>query len=59
MAGGRIRAASGQRAEVGPGLMFDEVTELLEGAVADGIVPGISVCVSSSERQVYLSLIHI
>jgi CubicO group peptidase (beta-lactamase class C family) len=33
--------------------MFDEVTGLLEGAVADGIVPGISVCVATSERQLY------
>ena len=33
--------------------MFDEVTGLLEGAVADGIVPGISLCVSTSQRQFY------
>jgi CubicO group peptidase (beta-lactamase class C family) len=33
--------------------MFDEVTGLLEGAVADGMVPGISLCVASSRRQIY------
>ena len=33
--------------------MFDEVTGLLEGAVADGIVPGISLCVSTSRETLY------